>query len=247
MSATTNPVIILVRPQLGENIGTAARAMLNCGFSELRLVAPRDGWPNEKARTASSGADSVVESAKVFPTIADAVADLEVVYATAGRDYHLNLPIDTLEEGIGRLHEEAKSLHTGLLFGPERAGLESEEIVYASRIITIPLNPKFSSLNIAQAVLLTAYHFWQLENVKPHDQAIRTAKTRPAKLAEVEGMVQHVVTELENVNFYTAPDKKPSMIRNLRAMFSRMDPTEADVLTVRGIIAALVAGRRGRG
>jgi tRNA/rRNA methyltransferase len=234
------PAIILVRPQMGENIGAAARAMLNCGLTELRLVAPRDGWPSEKALANSAGADAVINSAKLYNTVPDAVADLEFVYATAGRSYTLNKPIDNLEQATARL---VPTPNSGVLFGPERTGLEAEDVVHASRILTIPLNPEFRSLNLAQAVLLVAYSWHHAKGLPELDQSHRTHKTRPANGAELDGLLQHLTEELDSAGFFTSPNKRPSMLRNLAAMFARMEPTEQDVLTLRGIIKAL-AGRR---
>ena len=235
------PAIILVRPQLGENIGTAARAMLNCGLTELRLVAPRDGWPSEKAMSASSGAVDVINNAKVFDCVADAVADLDYVCATTGRQFNMNKPIDNLEAGVERL---SKYSRTGVLFGPERTGLELEDIIHANSLITIPLNPNFSSLNLAQAVLLLSYTCYRAAGLPEIDDSHRHDKTRPATQGELDGLVQHLVTELDNCEFFTSPQKRPSMIRNLYAAFGRMEPTEQDVMTFRGVIKALVAGRR---
>ena len=235
------PVIILVRPQMGENIGTVARAMLNCGLTELRLVSPRDGWPNERAVAASSGATQVIENVKLFDNVAAVIADLEMVYATSAREFNLNKPIDNLEEAALRLVEPLK---IGVMFGPERTGLEADDVAYASRLLTIPLNPEFSSLNIAQAVLLVSYAWYRQKGVPVISQDHRTDKTRPATQAEFEGLMGHLESELEAAAFFTSPNKRPSMLRNLRAAFSRMEPTEQDVLTFRGIIKALVLGRR---
>lgn len=235
------PAIILVRPQLGENIGTAARAMLNCGLTELRLVAPRDGWPSEKALSASSGAVRVIESAKIYGTVAEAVADFDYVCATTARQFNLNKPIENLEEGIAHL---SQYIRTAVMFGPERTGLALEDVVHANSFITIPINPEFSSLNLAQAVLLVSYTCHRLAGVPAIDQSHRYDKTRPATQAELDGLVQHLTTELDNCGFFTSQQKRPSMIRNLYAAFSRMEPTEQDVMTFRGVIKALVAGRR---
>jgi tRNA/rRNA methyltransferase len=234
------PVIILVRPQMGENIGAAARAMLNCGLTELRIVAPRDGWPNEKADANAAGADSVVKQAQLYDSVAEAVADLEFVYATSARQFTLNKPIDNLEEASVKLVATPKA---GVLFGPERTGLTADDVVQAGRLLTIPLNPDFSSLNLAQAVLLVTYGWYRAAGVPPIDQSHRTDKTRPATGAEFDGLMQHLTEELDTSGFFTSPNKRPPMLRSLRALFARMEPSEQDVATLRGIIKALVIGR----
>lgn len=235
------PVIILIEPQLGENIGTCARAMLNCGLTELRLVNPRDGWPSDKARSASSGADSVIDGVKLFDSTEAAIADCDLVYATGARLRHLNLPIDTGEDAAVRVCAAARP---AILFGPERTGLHNDDVAKCSRFMTIPLNPEFSSLNIAQAVLLISY-LWYRQNGMPEvDQSHRMAKTRPATQGEIEGLMEHLTDELDKANFFTSISKRPSMLLNLRAMFARMEPTEQDVLTLRGIVKTLVLGRR---
>jgi len=241
MSVNNSPIIILVRPQLGENIGTAARAMLNCGLTQMRLVAPRDGWPSEKAVSASSGAHEVIEQAQLFPDIASAVADLEFVYATSARDFRMNKPIDNLETAADKLAATPKC---GVLFGPERTGLEADDIIHANRLLTIPLNPAFSSLNLAQAVLLVSYSWHRAKGLPELSQSHRTDKTRPATQAELAGLMAHLTDELDAAAFFTSADKKPSMLRNLSSLFARMEPTEQDVQTLRGVIKALVAGRR---
>ncbi len=237
----TTPIIILIEPQLGENIGACARAMLNCGVTELRLVNPRDGWPSEKALASSAGADRVINEAQLFSTTQAAIADCDLVYATGARLRHLNLPIDTGEEAAPRLVAAARP---AILFGPERTGLHNDDVALASRFLTIPLNPGFTSLNIAQAVLLVSY-LWHRENgLPPVDHSRRTSSTQPATQEQVEGLMVHLETELEQAHFFTSPTKKPSMLLNLRAAFSRMEMTEQDVLTFRGIIKTLVLGRR---
>ena len=239
---THQPVIILVNPQMGENIGASARAMLNCGLTELRLVAPRDGWPSESAAANAAGADVVIDNAKVYATTKEAVADLDFVYATTGRVHQLNIPIDTAEQAVQRLR--AHDGRSGVLFGPERTGLVGDDVALASRILTFPLNPDYKSLNLAQAVLLVSYLWFQAGGVPEPSQYHRTKKTRPATKADLDGLMEHLTTELDAASFFTSPNKRPSMLLNLRAAFSRMEPTEQDVLTWRGIIKALVKGQR---
>ena len=157
-ASTGGPAIILVRPQLGENIGTAARAMLNCGLMDLRLVAPRDGWPNVKALNAASGADAVIGQARLFESVADAVADLNSVFASTARGREMVKPVFTPRQAAAKLHP-ASATHAGILFGPERSGLSNDDVVLADAIIEVPLNPAFSSLNLAQAVLIICYEW----------------------------------------------------------------------------------------
>lgn len=239
----STPVIILVNPQLGENIGACARAMLNCNLTELRLVKPRDGWPSESALANASGADKVIETAKLYETTQQAIADLELVYATSARQFTLNKPIDNLEQAAETL--AGSDLKTGILFGPERTGLHGDDVALAGRILTIPLNPTFSSLNIAQAVLLVAYGWHRAQGLAQPAPAPRVERQKPATQEQFEGLIDHVVRELDAAEFFTSPAKRPSMVRNLRAAFARMQPTEQDVQTFRGIVKALVLGRRG--
>lgn len=237
------PAIVLVRPQLGENIGACARAMLNCGLTDLRIVAPRDGWPSESAWAASSGAIALLENARLCQTIPEAIADCDVVYASGAPLRPINLPVDTAEQAVARVHTAERP---AILFGPERTGLENDDIAYAARMLTIPLNPDFNSLNLAQAVLLVSYLWYQgrPEMVTAWPQDHRLHKTKPATQDQVNGLIEHLTTELDNAHFFTSPNKRPSMLRNMRASFARMEMTEQDVLTFRGIIRTLVLGHR---
>ena len=239
----STPVIILVNPQLGENIGACARAMLNCNLTELRLVKPRDGWPSESALANASGAASVIESARLYETTQEAVADLEFVYATSARQFTMNKPIDNLEQAAERL--VAETTKTGILFGPERTGLHADDVALATRLLTIPLNSAFSSLNIAQAVLLVTYSWHRSRGVEQPLAAPSVERMKqPATQEQFNGLMQHLVDELEAADFFTSDDKKPSMVRNLRAAFARMEPTGQDIQTLRGVIKALALGRR---
>lgn len=240
---TTAPIIVLVRPQLGENIGTCARAMLNCGLSEMRIVSPRDGWPNPSAHAAASGADEILHNAKLYNSIPEAIADCDLVIATGAPLRPINLPVDTAEQAVDHVLQAHRP---AILFGPERTGLENDDVVYASRLLSIPLNPAFSSLNLAQAVLLVSYIWYRASGHMPSEnpQDHRFKKTKLASHEAVEGLVGHMEAELEAAHFFTSPDKKPSMMRNLRAAFARMQMTEQDVLTFRGIIKTLVLGHR---
>lgn len=238
------PIIILVRPQMGENIGAAARAMLNCGLTQLRLVAPRDGWPNEKAIANSAGAQDVIEQALVFHTVAEAVADLQIVYATTGRPHDINLPVETVEEAAPFLEAaRCENMRIGILFGPERTGLEGDDIKYANRLMTIPLNPTFKSLNLAQAVLLVSYLLTHQQRLQLIAQT-NVPKVRPLATKEaLDGLMGHLEDALDQSGFFTSQEKKPSMLKNLRAAFTRMDLSEQDVQTFRGVVKALTAHR----
>lgn len=242
--ATTTPVVILVRPQLGENIGMAARAMLNCGLGELRLVAPRDEWPNAKAERAASGADDVLKGAKVFADVASAVTDLHRVFATSARARELTQRIaPPREAAAGMVRAIAKTQRVGLLFGPERTGLDNDDLAHADTIITIPLNPHFSSLNLAQAVLLVAYE-WSLATTKPLSTRLATGSAKIADRAELEEFAQRLEAELDDAGFFKVAEKKPRMMLNIRALFSRAEATDQEIRTLHGIVSELVGKRR---
>lgn len=240
---TGGPAIILVEPQLGENIGTCARAMLNCGLTDLRLVRPRDGWPNARAEAAASGATPVLESARLCDTVADAVADLTHVFATTARNRGMTQRILTPRSAGDEMRALAAGGHAlGVLFGPERTGLFNDDLTYADTLITVPLNPAFSSLNLAQAVLLIGYEWFQ-GNVDVPASQLATGQTRPANKAELVNFFDHLERELDDRGFFSTPDKRPSMVRNIRNMFQRMVLTEQEIRTLHGVIAALT-GRK---
>ncbi|HYH36883.1 MAG TPA: RNA methyltransferase [Azospirillum sp.] len=242
---TGGPTIILVQPQMGENIGACARAMLNCGLTELRLVKPRDGWPNEKAQASASGADLVLDNAKLYETTAEAVADLQVVYATTVRTRGMVQEFVTPRVAAEELRAQYAAGHTtGVLFGPERTGLVNDDLTLADKLITVPLNPSFSSLNLAQAVLLIGYEWFQTGEVPP-DRVLHTGQTRPATKAELLNFFEHIEGELDRTGFFTTPEKRPSMVRNLRNAFERMQMTEQEVRTFHGILASLTGRRKG--
>ncbi|MEQ9812042.1 MAG: RNA methyltransferase [Azospirillaceae bacterium] len=232
------PAIVLVEPQLGENIGASARAMLNFGLGELRLVSPRDGWPSAQAVASSSGALAVLERARVFATTADAVADCHDVWATTARPRHVVKPVLTPREAAARMAEEVSAgRRVAVLFGGERAGLCNDDISLATRIVSAPLNPAFSSLNLAQAVLLVAAEYAEARPERtpsawPEDSPPSTAEER-------ERLLQHLELALDATRFFTSPEKKPSMLRNLRAIFTRADLTRQEVRTLHGVISAL--------
>jgi len=239
------PAIILVQPQLGENIGMAARAMFNCGLTDMRLVKPRDGWPSEKAIRAGSGADPVLDQARVFATLEEAIADLRHVYATTARDRFLVKRIVTPRQAAGelRLHL-AEGRAAGVLFGPERMGLLTDQVALADTIVNVPLNPAFSSLNLAQAVLLVGYE-WFTSGDATASEILPTGKSEPATHKEYQSFFDHLEEELDLNGFFKNEEKRPSMVRNLRSLFLRAQCTEQELRTLHGIITAF-AGPRDR-
>lgn len=233
------PVIILVRPQLGENIGTAARAMQNCGLTSLRLVTPRDGWPSPKALNAASGADEVIGGATLFADVASAVADLNRVYATTARPRELIkrvvAPREAAAEQIAAL---ASGERVGLLFGPERTGLSNDELGHADAIVEVPLNPAFASLNLAQAVLICAYE-WRMAALGPTEARLPLGTTVPATKSEVEAFLRTLNAALDAREFFPTPEMRPTMVQNLRALVERIMPTQQEIQTLFGVIKAL--------
>jgi tRNA/rRNA methyltransferase len=233
------PAIILVRPQLGENIGMAARAMLNCGLSEMRLVAPRDGWPNERAQRAASGADVVLDEARVFDSVAEAVADLQHVVATTARTRELVQRIVTARHAASEIRGWiAAGERVGILFGPERTGLENDDIVQADTALSIPLNPQFSSLNVAQAVLLVSYEWIASADETPVERLSEHA-TRPADKDELQNLFVHLERALDQSGFLRHQAMRPAMVNNLRALLQRAAMTEQEVRTFHGVIKFL--------
>ncbi len=236
-------MVVLVSPQMGENIGKAARAMLNFGLTELRMVRPRDGWPNERAIANASGAHDILDRAHVFETSEEALADLDLIYATTARDRHMVKEVVTPREAAQDLRQAmARGRKCGILFGAERAGLTNDDVVLAKKIISVPINPAFASLNLAQAVLLVAYEWFQAgddvaENDENQPQAI------PATSQEMVGLFEHLEAELDETGFLYPPEKRPRMVRNLRNLFQKADLTHQDVQTFRGMIKALAKGR----
>ena len=237
-----DPIVILDRPQLAENIGAVARAMANFGLAELRLVAPRDGWPQDRAWAAASGADWPLNDAKLFATVAEAIADLQLVHAATARPRETRLPVLTPREGAAALRTaQAEGLRAGLLFGAERAGLETMDIALCHAIVTIPIDPKFRSLNLAQAVVVNAYEWWTAESAEAPTNFIDDAPR--ADGAMMTGLYGHLEDELERAGFFFPPEKKPSMQRNLRTALGRAGFTEQEARTFRGVVTALVKGR----
>jgi tRNA/rRNA methyltransferase len=234
------PSIVLVRPQLGENIGKAARAMLNFGLTDLRLVSPRDGWPNPSAGPAASGADVVLERAQVFDSVAEAVADCPFVYATTVRKRGLVVPVVTPEEAAAEVR--ANDGASAILFGAERSGLETDEVAVAGKIVTVPVNPDFRSLNLAQAVMLLAYE-WS----KHAELAMPTLGDVPeprAEQAHLEGMIGQLFEALAEVDYFHPPDRTPATKNTLRTILTKAGWSAREVQALRGVIRALAEGPR---
>ena len=239
------PVVILVEPQLAENIGMVARAMANFGLSQLRLVSPRNGWPKKGAHSAASGATHILEAAKLYDTAREAIADLNYVFATTARERGQMKRVFGPEPAMALAQERiAAGQGVGILLGRERTGLENDEIALADAIVTFPVDPRFSSLNLAQAVLLVAYewHKRATGGALPFEGETRSP---PAPREMAVSFFDFVEGELDAIGYYPE-DKRPVMTRNMRDMFLRMEMTEQDVRTLRGIVRALAQGRRDR-
>ena len=230
------PAIVLVRPQLGENIGKAARAMLNFGLTDLRLVAPRDGWPNPSAGPAASGAHLVLERARVFGTVAEAVADCAHVYATTVRKRGLVIPIISPEEAGREIH--ANDGPSAILFGAERAGLETDEVALAGKIVTVPVNPDFRSLNLAQAVILIAYE-WSKHVALAVPTEGEPEEPR-ASQAHLEGLIHQLYAALEDAHYFHPPDRTPATKNTLRTILTKAGWSAREIQALRGVIRTLV-------
>ena len=252
---TPGPVIVLVEPQLGENIGMAARAMLNCRLTELRLVKPRDGWPSDEATAAAAGADEVVEGARVFDTTADAVADLGRVFATTARTRDMTQRILTPRQAgveirdfmAGSRSGGQGEIKAGVLFGREAKGLKNDDLALCDAVVMAPVNPAFSSLNLAQAVFCIGYE-WLLAGLgdgKDGGGRLTMKKeTRPANKSELQSLFEHLEQELDASGFLHVKKKRPVMVRNIRNVLQRAHLTEQEVRTLRGIITSLAGKRR---
>ncbi len=232
------PVIVLVRPQLGENIGKAARAMLNFGLTEMRLVSPRDGWPNPDAGPAAAGADIVLAQAEVFETLADAVADCAHVYATTVRKRGVTKPVVTPEEAAREIH--AAVGRSAIVFGPERSGLETDDVALARAILTVPINPEFGSLNLAQAVILAAYE-WSKHAAL--EQPTLTEQLPPAPQEELEGMIDQLEAMLDEAGYFYPPARVPATKRTLRGVLTKPGWNSLEVRTLRGVLSSLANPR----
>ena len=239
------PAIILVEPQLGENIGMAARAMGNFALSRLRIVNPRDGWPNIAAQRAAAGADHILERVELFDTVEQAVADLDLLFATTARAHDQAKPVMAPEaaarEIVGHISGGGR---TGILFGRERWGLTNDEVARANRIVTFPVNPGFASLNLAQAVLLMGYEWFKLSTAGELPFAMPERSER-ASQHQMEAFFENLVRELDKVEFLRPAEKRETMLVNLRNIFFRMEPTKQDMHTLHGVIMAIAEGRKG--
>lgn len=227
------PVIILVRPQLGENIGKAARAMLNFGLTELRIVNPRDGWPNPAAGPAASGADIVLKQAEVFDTLAEATADMSHIYATTVRKRGVTKPVLTPEEAASEI--VSADGRCAILFGAERSGLETDEVAAARKIITVPINPEFGSLNLAQAVILCAYEW------SKHQSLASPPKVDidpPAPQVELDGMIEQLFGLLENRDYFFPPERKGATQQTLRNLLTKAEWNSLEIRTLRGVFSS---------
>jgi tRNA/rRNA methyltransferase len=248
------PSVILMEPQLADNIGMVARACANFGLDNLRLVSPRDGWPNEKARIAASGANYIIDDAQAYPTLNDSIADLNWLVATTARQRDLRKPVMTPEQAITEMRARiSRGERCGILFGRERNGLETSEVANADALVMIPVNSRFASLNLAQAVLLMGYEWMRgdpgrsLGRVttfeKPMAEGVNMGHDRPATKEELNGFFEHLERELEAQGFFNPVQRRPSVVQNLRTLFSRMGATEQEVRTLRGIVATLTQGK----
>jgi tRNA/rRNA methyltransferase len=239
------PAIILVEPQLGENIGMAARAMGNFALDRLRIVNPRDGWPNVAAQRAAAGADHILERAELFETVEHAVADLDLLFATTARAHDQAKPVmgpqAAVQEIVAHVGGGAKA---GILFGRERWGLTNEEVARANRIITFPVNPGFASLNLAQAVLLMGYEWFKQATLGELPFAMPERSER-ASQHQIDAFLENLVRELDRVEFLRPAEKRDTMLVNLRNIFLRMEPTRQDMHTLHGVVMAIAEGRKG--
>jgi len=237
---TPQPSFVLVRPQMGENIGAAARAMWNFGLDRMRIVAPRDGWPNPKAVAMSSGAGRLLDEAQLSDTLPDALSDCTFVFATTARPRELIKPVYS-PEGAMKLAAEkiAAGEKVAVMFGPERAGLENDDIARANAIITVPVNPEYASLNLGQCVLLTAYE-WRRQSEEIEHEVLDIGKSDWASNIEVEKLVEHYEDRLDEAGFFYPPEKAPGMRVVFRNLFSRMRLTRADVQMLHGVMRQMV-------
>jgi tRNA/rRNA methyltransferase len=244
-AAAPGPIVILVEPQLGENIGAAARAMANFGLSRLRLVAPRQAWPNDKARMMAAGADRIIDGAELYDTLAAAVADCTLVLAATARAHDQAKPVIGAAEAAAVMAPRVAAGETvAIAFGRERNGLENDEIALADRIITLPVNPAFASLNLAQAVVIVAYEWFRLASGGKLPFGM-PEKSAPAPKEQLLAFFAAIERELEKVEFFRPPDKRETMQINLRNIFTRMQPTRQDIQTLHGVIMAIAEGRKG--
>jgi tRNA/rRNA methyltransferase len=243
-AVTGGPAIILVEPQLGENIGTAARAMMNCGLDDLRLVRPRDGWPSAKAVSAASGADTVLEKARLYPSVPAAIADLVHVYAATARDRGMVRREVTPRHAASEMRDWLAAREPcGVLIGPERTGLLNDDVALADTVLTVPLNPAFSSLNLAQAVLIVGYEWFTAGADRP-PEILRRGGSRATTKAELVNFFDHLEEALEKNGFLRNREARPHMVRNLRSLFQRAQCTEQELRTLHGVVTAFAGPRQ---
>ena len=242
-----SPVVILVRPQLADNIGAVARAMANGGLFHLRLVAPRDGWPQPSAWRNASGADRLLDALTLHETVADAVTDLHHVFATCPRPRHIVKPVLSARGAAAELRAIcARDLRCGILFGPERAGLDNDDMAQADALVRYSLNPDFMSLNLAQAVMVMAYEWWTANDETPM-RHLMTNETVVANKATTDNFLGHLVRELDECGFLRNEAKRGGMVRNIRHLFQRGEVTDQELQTLHGIVTELAHGRGTRG
>ena len=237
---TGGPKVVLVDPQLGENIGMVARAMLNCGLTKLSLVRPRDGWPNQAAEAAAAGATEVLDGADVYTDTPDALAGCQRVYATTARPRDMVKLVLTPQAAARDIRAaQDRGASVALLFGPERSGLSNDELVLADRVISVPLNPAFASLNLAQAVLIVGYEWFQAAHGAP-DESLALGGGLPAERSELLNFLERLERALDGGDFFHPPEKRASMVRNLRNIFLRGDLTDTEVRTLHGVVSVLL-------
>lgn len=242
MSGNQDPVIILVEPQMGENIGMCARAMLNCGLTRLRLVNPRDGWPQDAARATAADADCVIDGAEVFPTLDEAIADCQRVFATTARERSQTLPVLTAEAAAAEIKAgSAGNVTVAVLFGPEASGLDGDSIARADTLVRFPTNPAFSSLNLAQAVLLLG---WEWRRVAVAVSEIPAQG--PATREELDGFLTRLNEILDERGFFLTEEMKPHSIQSLRTLFTRAGATPQEVKFLHGVLTALGGKAKGK-
>jgi tRNA/rRNA methyltransferase len=243
--STPAPIVVLVEPQLGENIGAAARAMANFGLSRLRLVKPVQGWPNEKARVMAAGADRVLDAAVLYDSLADAIGDCTFVLATTARNHDQAKPVIDADAAAAEMAPRVAAGETvAVVFGRERNGLENDEVALADRVVTLPVNPAFASLNLAQAVVIVGYEWLKRQSGGELPFAM-PQKSPPAAKQQFDAFFADLERELEKVEFFRPAEKRGTMSINLRNIFLRLAPTQQDIRTLHGVITALVQGRKG--
>jgi tRNA/rRNA methyltransferase len=241
-SPSSSPAIILVRPQLGENIGACARVMCNFNLSDLRIIAPRDGWPNDKAIDMAKSAKHIIEQATIYNTVEEALGDIHFLYATTVRPRYMVKPVYTPKKAIEDIYSHTNN-KSAILFGPERSGLSNDEIALANAIITVPVGSEYDSLNLAQAVAIIAYEYfvYRQDYTKEH---LPLGNTQLANRKEIALLLGHLEEELDKSGFFYVKAKREHMSRNIRNLFARTTLTEQDVRTLRGIIRSLIGATK---